>query len=58
MTTSSPGSTAASITAIIASVAPHDTVTSVSASTSRPHAADRLRAIAFRSCGAPQVVAY
>ena len=58
MTTSSPGSTAASIAAIIASVAPHETVTSRSGSTSRPHASDCLRAIAFRSRGAPHVVAY
>src|ERR1700730_7470219 len=56
--TSSPGSTAASIAAIIASVAPHDTVTSLSASTSRPQAADCLSATAVRSCEAPQVVAY
>src|SRR4030088_9337 len=55
---SSPGSAAASIAAIIASVAPHDTVTSLSASTSRPHAVDCLSATAFRSCEAPQVVAY
>src|SRR4029077_4481814 len=53
-----PGSSAASIAAIIASVAPHETVTSVSGSTTRPHAADCLRATAWRSCGAPQVVAY
>src|SRR5690348_6558275 len=44
--------------AIIASVAPHDTVISVSASTARPHDADCLSAIALRSCGAPHVVAY
>src|SRR5579859_6331399 len=56
--TSSPGSTAASMAAIIASVAPQDTVTSDSGSTWRFHAADCLRAIAARSCGAPQVVAY
>src|SRR5207245_2427747 len=56
--TSSPGSTAVSIAAIIASVAPHETVTSVSGSTSRFHAADCFRATARRSCGAPQVVAY
>src|ERR1700681_205866 len=56
--TSSPGSIAASIAAIIASVAPHETVTSVSGSTARPHAADCLRATAWRSCGAPHVVAY
>src|SRR5712692_9522669 len=56
--TSSPGSTAASIAAIIASVAPHETVTSVSGSMPRPHAADVLRAIAARRVGAPHVVAY
>src|SRR5450759_207598 len=56
--TSSPGSIAASIAAIIASVAPHETVTSVSGSTARPHAADCLLATAWRSCGAPHVVAY
>src|SRR3979411_1376680 len=56
--TSSPGSTAASMAAIIASVAPHETVTSVSGSTGRPHVADCLRATALRSCGAPHVVAY
>src|SRR3981081_735044 len=56
--TSSPGSTAVSIAAIIASVAPHETVTSVSGSTSRFHAAACFRAPAWRSCGAPQVVAY
>src|SRR5262249_22763319 len=44
--------------AIIASVAPHDTVISTSASTSRPQADEYLRAIAERSAGAPQVVAY
>src|SRR5690348_7383274 len=44
--------------AIIASVAPQETVTSASASTSRPHAADCLRAIASRSGAAPHVVAY
>src|SRR6202011_373435 len=56
--TSSPGSTAVSIAAIIASVAPHETVTSVSGSTSRFHSTDCFRATARRSCGAPQVVAY
>src|SRR5690348_3661094 len=56
--TSSPGSTAASMAAIMASVAPHETVTSLSASTSRPHADEYLRATALRSCGAPHVVAY
>src|SRR5579859_290279 len=58
MITSSPGSTAASIAAIIASVAPLETVTSLPASTSRPHAADCLRATASRRGAAPQVVAY
>src|SRR6266849_3641882 len=58
MITSSPGSTAASIAAIIASVAPFETVTSLPASTSRPHAADCLRATASRNGAAPQVVAY
>src|SRR2546428_5308583 len=58
MIPSSPGSTAASIAAIIASVAPHETVTSRSGSTVRPHAADCFRATALRSCGAPHVVAY
>src|SRR6266566_2117686 len=58
MTTSSPGSTAASMAAIMASVAPHDTVTSVSGSTPRPHAKPCFRATAWRSCGAPHVVAY
>src|SRR6266481_1549878 len=58
MMTSSPGSTAASIAAIMASVAPHDTVTSDSGSTSRPHAMPCFRATAWRSCGAPHVVAY
>src|SRR2546427_6987168 len=58
MITSSPGSTAASMAAIIASVAPHETVTSRSGSTVRPHAADCFRATALRSCGAPHVVAY
>src|SRR6267378_6606652 len=58
MMTSSPGSTAVSMAAIIASVAPHETVTSVSGSTSRSHAADCFFATACRSCGAPQVVAY
>src|ERR1700687_5588960 len=56
--TSSSGSIRASVAAIIASVAPHETVSSVSASTARPHAADCLRATAWRSCGAPHVVAY
>src|SRR3989441_3734771 len=58
MTPSSPGSTAVSMAAIMASVAPHDTVTSVSGSTSRPQAAACFRATAWRSCGAPHVVAY
>src|SRR6266849_9128934 len=58
ITTSSPGSTAVSMAAIMASVAPHETVTSVSGSRSRPHAADCFLATACRSCGAPQVVAY
>src|SRR5229473_761797 len=58
MTTSSPGSTAASMAAIMASVAPHDTVTSDSGSTSRPHASPCFRATAWRSCRAPHVVAY
>src|SRR5216684_8358540 len=58
MMTSSPGSTAASMAAIIASVAPHDTVTSDSGSTSRPQATPCFRATAWRSCGAPHVVAY
>src|ERR1700687_1464005 len=58
MMTSSPGSTAVSIAAIIASVAPHDTVMSVSGSTSRPHAADCFLATADRSWGAPHVVPY
>src|SRR5713101_2611943 len=58
MTTSSPGSTAASMAAIMASVAPHETVISVSGSTPRPHAADCFLATADRSCGAPHVVAY
>src|SRR5437773_7397444 len=44
--------------AIIASVAPQETVTSLSGSTSRPHVMDCLRATALRSCGAPHVVAY
>src|SRR6266849_5316887 len=44
--------------AIMASVAPHETVTCVSGSRSRPHAADCFFATACRSCGAPQVVAY
>src|SRR4029077_13318872 len=58
MITSSPGSTAASIAAIMASVAPFETVTSLPASTTRPHAADCLRATASRRGAAPQVVAY
>src|SRR6266851_2857710 len=58
MTTSSPGSTAASMAAIMASLAPHETVISVSGSTPRPHAADCFLATADRSCGAPHVVAY
>src|SRR5258708_266953 len=58
MMTSSPGSTVASMAAIMASVAPHDTVTSASGSTSRPHAIPCFRATAWRSCGAPHVVAY
>src|SRR6266566_4220195 len=58
MITSSPGSTAASIAAIIASVAPFETVTSLPASTSRPHAMDCLRATASRRGAAPHVVAY
>src|SRR5216683_2094326 len=58
MTTSSPGSTAASMDAIMASVAPHETVISVSGSTPRPHAADCFLATADRNCGAPHVVAY
>src|SRR5713101_447534 len=58
MTTSSPGSTAASMAAIMASVAPHETVISVSGSTPRPHAADCFLATADRNCGAPHVVAY
>src|SRR6059036_2977160 len=44
--------------AIIASVAPHETVTSASASTVRLHAVVYLRATACRSEGAPHVVAY
>src|SRR5205823_6211 len=56
--TSSPGSTAASIVAIIASVAPQDAVTSRSGSTSRPHANDCLWATPRRRGAAPQVVAY
>src|SRR5947208_5126895 len=58
MITSSPGSTAASIAAIIASVAPFEIVTSLPASTSRPHAMDCLRATASRRGAAPHVVAY
>src|ERR1700674_1184690 len=49
---------AASIAASIASGAPHETVTSVSGSTGRPHTAECFRATAWRSCGAPHVVAY
>src|SRR5258708_32359574 len=56
--TSSPGSTAASMAAIIASVAPHETVISASGSRSRPQAAEYFLATALRSCGAPHVVAY
>jgi len=44
--------------AIIDSVAPQATVTSVSGSTGRAHSADLRSAIAWRSAGAPQVVAY
>src|SRR5260370_87823 len=44
--------------AIIASVAPHETVISASGSTSRPQAAEYFLATALRSCGAPHVVAY
>src|SRR2546430_2418552 len=58
MITSSPGSTAASIAAIIASVAPFEIVTSLPASTSRPHAMDCLRPTASRRGAAPHVVAY
>src|SRR5260370_19187026 len=58
MMTSSPGSTAASMAAIMASVAAHETVIWVSGSPARPHAADCFRATAARSCGAPHVVAY
>src|SRR5260370_501006 len=58
MTPSSPGSTAVSMAAIMASVAPHDTVSSVSGSTWRPQAADCFLAPADRSWGAPHVVAY
>src|SRR5260370_19575229 len=58
MMTSSPGSTVASMAAIMASVAPHDTVTSDSGSTSRPHATPCFLATAWRSCGASHVVAY
>src|ERR1700682_5508737 len=56
--TSSPGATAASMAAIIASVAPQETVTSASGSSSKPQAADCFFATALRSCGAPHVVAY
>ncbi len=56
--TSSPGSTSASITDAIASVAPHVTVISRSVSTSIPYAARYLRASARRRLGAPHVIAY
>src|SRR5579859_5505771 len=42
----------------MASVAPHDTVISRSASTSRPQATDCVRATALRSAATPHVVAY
>ena len=49
MMTSSPGFKAVSIAAIMASVAPHDTVISFSGSTARSHTTDCLLAIASRS---------
>src|SRR5438445_763736 len=56
--TSSSGTITASIAAIIASVATHETMTSVLAANWRPNAADCFRAIAVRSCGPPHVVAH
>jgi len=50
--------TVASMAAIIDSVAPQATVTSVSGSTAAPQERDCFSAMACRSWGAPQVVAY
>ena len=58
MTTSSPGSSSASRVAIIASVAPQVTVTCRSGSTSTPLSRANFSAMAARSGGAPQVMAY
>src|SRR5919199_2765921 len=58
MTTSSPGFTSARKVAAIASVAPHVTVMSRSGSTSIPYQRRYFSAIASRSGGDPQVIAY
>src|SRR5262245_5812876 len=56
--TSSPGSTTASIVAIIASVEPQVTTTSRSGSTSNPRLHFVFAAMASRNRLAPQVIAY
>ena len=58
MTTSSPASTRASMAAIMHSVAPQQTVMWASGSQSMPLNDRALAAIARRSDGAPQVMAY
>src|SRR5437588_2899602 len=58
MITSSPRSSTASRLAIMVSVAPQQTVTSRSGSTCMPYSRAYLAAIAARSSGSPQVMAY